>query len=385
MEEPSDAGRPAHLSAASGIVRRATYVYVIGDDELHLGVFDISSDRPGHLQRVLEGERRGPRGALEGEAGPRGAHPAALRGQSVRRAPRPRFGIEDAPRPRFRLRAEDDGGLADEPREVSLEPVYSLLREHVAELNVEGAATIEDRLWLLRRGNSEVGSNLVAELSLDEVMRSLRDDLTIDAHELEGVRSYDLGEIEGVELTFSDATPIAERLLVFTASAEAEDGTIRGVPSSARSTSTAASAGCARSIGAGRSRACTPRSTRGVLDFTFVCDQDDPDAPSRCSRRRCLWTGSSTSREAQSSRIRITISRMTMTVPTPMYTGSPSNRSLTQPSLPVAGRANQLSGKNAPCAGGGRAKGGTSSTPAAGAAGCRAAAWPSRVGSASRA
>ena len=59
-------------------------------------------------------------------------------------------------------------------------------------------------------------------------MRSLRDDLTIDAHELEGVRSYDLGEIEGVELTFSDATPIAEQLIVFTASAEAEDGTICG-------------------------------------------------------------------------------------------------------------------------------------------------------------
>jgi hypothetical protein len=34
-----------------------------------------------------------------------------------------------------------------------LEPVYSLLREHVAELNVEGAATMGDRLWLLQRGS----------------------------------------------------------------------------------------------------------------------------------------------------------------------------------------------------------------------------------------
>ena len=33
--------------------------------------------------------------------------------------------------------------------------VYSLLREHVAELNVEGAATMGERLWLLQRGNSE--------------------------------------------------------------------------------------------------------------------------------------------------------------------------------------------------------------------------------------
>ena len=172
-----------------------------------------------------------------------------------------------------------DGGLAEEPREISLEPVYSLLREHVAELNVEGAATMGERLWLLQRGNSELGSNLVAELSLDDVMRSLRDDLTIDAHELEAVRSYDLGEIEGVELTFSDATPIAERMLVFTASAEADDGTIRG-----------SVVGTLDLDGSVRRLRTIDRRWKvegvhaaidtGVLDFTFVCDQDDPDAPS---------------------------------------------------------------------------------------------------------
>ena len=32
-----------------------------------------------------------------------------------------------------------------EPREVDLAPVYELLREQVAELNVEGAATMGDR------------------------------------------------------------------------------------------------------------------------------------------------------------------------------------------------------------------------------------------------
>jgi hypothetical protein len=281
VEEPSDAGRPAHLSAASGVVRRATYVYVIGDDELHLGVFDISSGRPGHLQRVLEGElpdgheeRSKDKPDLEAltllppfEGNPYGA----LLGLGSGSGPRRDRG--------FVCALGADGGLADEPREISLEPVYSLLREHVAELNVEGAATMGDRLWLLQRGNSEVGSNLVAELSLDEVMRSLRDDLTIDAHELEGVRGYDLGEIEGVELTFSDATPIAERLLVFTASAEAEDGTIRG-----------SVVGTLDLDGSVRRLRTIDRRWKvegvhaaidtGVLDFTFVCDQDDPDAPS---------------------------------------------------------------------------------------------------------
>ncbi len=281
VEEPSEPGRPAHLSAASGVVRRAGFVYVIGDDELHLGVFELSSGRPGRLQRVLEGdlpddhgERSKEKPDLEAltllppfEGNPYGA----LLGLGSGSGPRRDRGFVCALGP--------DGSLGEEPREIDLEPLYSLLRDHVAELNVEGAATMGDRLWLLQRGNSEIGSNLVAELSLADVMRSLREDLTIDAHELESVRSYDLGEIEGVELTFSDATPIADELVVFTASAEADDGSIRG-----------SVVGTLEPGGSVRRLRTIDRRWKvegvhaaidtGVLDFTFVCDQDDPGAPS---------------------------------------------------------------------------------------------------------
>jgi hypothetical protein len=280
VEEPSGPGRPAHLCAASGVVRRAGYVYVIGDDELHLGVFELSADGPGHLRRVLEGEL--PDGQERSKKKPdlealtllppfEGSPYGALLGLGSGSGPRRDRGFVCALAP--------DGSLGKEPREISLEPVYSLLREHFAELNVEGAATMGDRLWLLQRGSQEAGSNLVAELSLTEVMRSLREDLTIDAHELERVRSYDLGDINGVELTFSDATPIAEQLVVFTASAEAEDGAILG--------SVVGTLGLDGSVQ--RLRTIDRRwkvegvhaaIDTGVLDFTFVCDQDDPDAPS---------------------------------------------------------------------------------------------------------
>ena len=127
--------------------------------------FDISSDRPGHLQRVLQGElpdghaeRSKEKPDLEAltllppfEGNPYGA-------------PRARFGIGTAPRPRFRLRPGADGGLAGEPREISLEPVYSLLREHVRRAQRRGRGDDGDRLWLLQR-QLEVGSNLVAELA----------------------------------------------------------------------------------------------------------------------------------------------------------------------------------------------------------------------------
>ncbi len=279
VDKPSGPGRPAHLSAASGVVRRGDFVYVIGDDELHLGVFTLSSGEPGRLLRVLEGdlpsdheERSDEKPDLEALTllPPFEDHPyGALLGLGSGSGPNRDRGFVCALGP--------DGSLAEDPREIDLHPVYELLREHVDELNVEGAAAMGDQLWLLQRGNP--GPNLVAELSLDEVMESLRRDLRIDAHELENVRAYDLGSIDEVELTFSDATPIADRLLVFTASAEAEGGAIRG-----------SVVGTLEADGTvHRLRAIDRRwkvegvhaaMDTGVLDFTFVCDQDDPDAPS---------------------------------------------------------------------------------------------------------
>jgi hypothetical protein len=280
VAEPSGPGRPAHLSAASGVVRRGDFVYVIGDDELHLGVFRLSSSAPGRLARVLSGDLpddHGERSSVKPDLEaltvlpPFEGHPyGALLGLGSGSTPERDRG--------FVCRFAADGSIAGEPDELDLGPLYRLLREHVAELNVEGAATMGERLWLLHRGTSHEGSNLVAELSLEQLMRSLRADLCLDAQELESLRRYDLGDIDGVELAFSDATPIADELLVFTASAEADDGRIRGSV-----VGTLALDGSVK-----RLRTIDRRwkvegvhgsIDTGVLDFTFVCDQDDPEAP----------------------------------------------------------------------------------------------------------
>jgi Family of unknown function (DUF6929) len=280
VQEPSAPGRPAHLSAASGVVRRGDFVYVIGDDELHLGVFRLSSSEPGRLRRVLAGElpddhseRSGLKPDLEALTvlPPFDGHPyGALLGLGSGSAPERDRG--------FVCGLAADGSIAGEPDELDLAPLYHLLREHVAQLNVEGAATMGKCLWVLHRGTSQEDSNLVVELSLERLLHSLQDDLRLDAEELEAVRRYDLGDIDGVELTFSDATPIADQLLVFTASAEADDGRISG--------SVVGTLGLDGSVQ--RLRTIDRRwkvegvhasIDTGVLDFTFVCDQDDPEAP----------------------------------------------------------------------------------------------------------
>ena len=57
LDEPSEEGRPAHVAAASGVVRRGDFAYVIGDDELFLAVFRLSAaEEPGTLRRALAGD-----------------------------------------------------------------------------------------------------------------------------------------------------------------------------------------------------------------------------------------------------------------------------------------------------------------------------------------
>ena len=279
LAEPSGPDRPAHISSASGVVRRGDHVYVIGDDELHLGIFQLSSNEPGSLRRVLRGE-------LSGDADERARSKPDLEALTVL----PPFeghpygallGLGSGSGPGrdrgFVCALAADGSIAGEPDELDLSPLYGLLRERAPDLNIEGAATMDDRVWLLQRGNSEDGSNLVAELSLERLMRSLQDDLCLEAEELEAVRGYDLGDLDGVALTFSDATPIADQLLVFTASAEDDDGRICG-----------SVVGTLELDGTVRRLRTIDRRWKvegvhaaidtGVLDFTFVCDQDD-DAP----------------------------------------------------------------------------------------------------------
>src|SRR5262245_5072720 len=56
LSAPPSAGRPAHLSAASGLARVGSLLYVVADDELHLGIFGLGSTAPGRLMRIFSGE-----------------------------------------------------------------------------------------------------------------------------------------------------------------------------------------------------------------------------------------------------------------------------------------------------------------------------------------
>ena len=286
LEEPSTPEGNPHVAAASGVVRRAEYVYVVGDDELHLAVFDASSRAPGRLRRALSGElpadpkeRKKHKPDLEAltTLPPFEGHPhGALLGLGSGSTPERDRG--------FAWALASDGSLDGDPVELDLAPLYTLLRDQLADLNVEGAAVMGDELWLLQRGNSEEGANVVVALSHAEVVASLERDRTLAAEELRRLLAFDLGELEGSTLTFSDASALAGELLVFTASAEDspstyEDGAILG-----------SVVGTIDSGGEVHRLRRIDRKHKvegvhafldnGVISMTFVCDQDDPSVPS---------------------------------------------------------------------------------------------------------
>ena len=137
---------------------------VVGDDELYLGVFRLSSSAPGRLHRVLAGalpgddrERSKAKPDLEALTvlPPFEDHPyGALLGLGSGSAPERSRG--------FVCAFAADGSIAREPDELDLDPLYRLLRGEVEQLNIEGAATMGDRLWLLHRGTPQEGVSLVA-------------------------------------------------------------------------------------------------------------------------------------------------------------------------------------------------------------------------------
>ena len=268
-----DEGHP-HVASASGVARRGDFVYVIGDDLLSLAVFRMTDPGPGSLRRALPEDRDRP-GKPDLEAltvlPPFEGHPyGLLLGLGS--------GSHEGRDRAFMWALHADGSLRDDAEVIDLGPLYRKLAGEIEHLNVEGACVMGDRLWLLHRGNAAGASSAIAELSLDAVMTSLRGDRCIEVDELAALVEYDLGEIDGVPLAFSDATPLGGETLVFTASAEDDDGIHGSVVGSIGTDQTVHRL---RTIDR-RYKVEGVHATidTGVMDLLFVCDQDDPETGS---------------------------------------------------------------------------------------------------------
>jgi len=224
LAAPTAAGRPRHLSAASGLVCINSYIYVVADDELHLGVFREARSEPGQLIRLFEGvlpdpkpDRKKRKPDLEALTllPAHGDYPhgvlLALGSGSKRKR---RMGAL--------LALDAQGAVRGLPRAVDLSPLLDPLDGEFPKLNIEGAAVSGNELCLIQRGNSRHKNNAVIRFPLPALLDVLRSGQT-SAIEPAAIQRFDLGRIDGIPLSFTDAAALPDGAMVFTAVAEDTD------------------------------------------------------------------------------------------------------------------------------------------------------------------
>lgn len=214
---------PAHLSAASGLVRVGPWLYVVADDELGLGCFDLRRHEPGLLRRLSAPEVQ----PLPVDAAGRKAHKpdteALVRLPALPGAPHGALlALGSGSRKNRQQGAcwalERDGTLAGLPRSVDLAPLYAPLHRHFGELNLEGAFVQGDALVLLQRGHRDAPLSASVRFGGPALWAWLGREG--DAPSPERIDEYALGALDGVPLGFTDGVALPDGGWLFTAAAE---------------------------------------------------------------------------------------------------------------------------------------------------------------------
>lgn len=209
-----------HLSAANGLVKVGNRVFVVADDENHLGLFDLSTSEPGRLFRLFDGElplRHDARKAAKADCEALlvlpafGDYPygALMAMGSGSRPSRQRAGL---------VALGAAGELQGPARTVDLAPLLEPLHDLVADLNIEGAFVQGETLCLLQRGNSRSAINARIELSRYHVQEWLVAGGPVPRPT--SITPFSLGTIDGVPLSFTDGAALPGGGWLFSAAAE---------------------------------------------------------------------------------------------------------------------------------------------------------------------
>lgn len=223
----------SHVSAASGMVHVGDTLFVIADDEKQLSIFPREAREPGRQMEILRGPK--PKSEEELKKNKPDLESIVLLppSQHFQHGALLTLGSGTKERDRGALVVLGPDGMPQgEAREVDLAPLFGELRSRIEGFNAEGCAVTGDSLHLFQRGNAEGSMNARIDLSLDAVTDALATGASLGANHVTGITPYELGQLGGVGLCFSDATPLPDGRLVFTCSAESsgpgDDGKVTG-------------------------------------------------------------------------------------------------------------------------------------------------------------
>ena len=231
LRSSGEAGRSRHISAASGLVPVGDRLYVIADDELHLGVFPAKGTGAGSLIRLLPGEL--PKGPKKRKASKADFEVLVLLPKFAGCPHGALLALGSGSRPNRRrgvlVPLDRSGAATVAVRVIDLAGLYAMLEEQLGTLNLEGAVVLGQRLCLLNRGRSRKGGNACVFVNLRAVQRSIARSNAITALPFK-VRYHDLGTAHGVPLGFTDGAALPDGSLVFTAVAENSEDSYQDGP-----------------------------------------------------------------------------------------------------------------------------------------------------------
>jgi hypothetical protein len=197
-------------------------LYVVADDENHLGIFLRDGSGHGELLELFSGdlpleyeERKAAKPDLEvltfippSKKYPQGALLALGSGSKETRCQ----GV---------IIAFNEHGELSDVELIELDGLYDLLKKEIGKLNIEGAVIVDEDIIFFQRGNKKNKLNATLRIPLKHFYQSIFGEDKKPKHKLElVVTPYDLGEIAGVPLCFTDATTLPDGSIVFTAAAE---------------------------------------------------------------------------------------------------------------------------------------------------------------------
>lgn len=195
------------LSAASGLVCCGAELLVLADDELVLQRYSHAGVYLGQA-RLLSGE-------LPADS-------------AVRKRRKPDFEILCL-LPDGRVLALGSGSTPERRRGVlwqagsaqlvDLSGLYLALEARLSGLNLEGAVVQGEQLLLAQRGNNAGSRNALISLDLVTLLGQLAN-ASLGPESLRTVTPVELGELQGVPLSFTDLCLAADGRLLFSAAAE---------------------------------------------------------------------------------------------------------------------------------------------------------------------
>jgi hypothetical protein len=278
----------AHLSAASGLVAAGRYLYVVADDEHHLGVLDAEAgrDTPVVLRRLLAGDL--PHGKRERKRLKPDLEALAWLPASGHAPGGSLLALGSGSRPNRELAClaplDASGALLGPVRTVPLGDLYRPLHARFAQLNIEGAFVCGARLCLLQRANKAQPHNACIAYALQDFVGWL-DGEGLPAPEPQQVTTMALGHADGVPFGFTDGAAGPDGGWVFSAVAEDSEDSYADGRCAASAIGWVSAQGELRSMqriaGSPKVEGIAPSRGGGLL---LVTDADDPERPSRLLR-----------------------------------------------------------------------------------------------------